>query len=175
VLGLEQLGDPSTVRSVASFFVSRVDSEVDSLPQAKDLHGLAALSQARSAYGIFLQSFSEHAERWSWLASRGARPQRALWASTSTKDPSYDDLMYVNGLLARDSVNTLPSSTVDAILDHAKFDERGALSSEEIEAAHEDLATLKKLGIDMVAVAKKLELDGVEKFQKAFASMLAAI
>jgi transaldolase len=173
--GLEKLGDPSLVRSVASFFVSRVDSEVDSLPEAEGVHGKAALAQARAAYGIFLQSFSEHAERWAWLHKRGAKPQRALWASTSTKDPSYPDLMYVDGLLCRDSVNTLPSATVDAILDHAKFDEQTSLSSEQIEASHEDLATLKKAGIDMTKVANKLELEGVDKFQKAFADMLAAI
>jgi transaldolase len=173
--GLEKLGDPSAVRSVASFFVSRVDSEVDSLAEAKDLHGLAALSQARAAYGIFLESFTEHAERWAWLHKRGAKPQRALWASTSTKDPSYPDLMYVDGLLGRDSVNTLPSATVDAILDHAKFDAKECISAQEIEASHEDLATLKKAGIDMIKVANKLEKEGVDKFQKSFQDMLAAI
>ncbi len=173
--GLEKLGNPGSVRSVASFFVSRVDSEIDPDLNDNSLKGLAAVAQARAAYGIYLQSFNSNADRWSALEVRGAKPQRALWASTSTKDPSYPDLKYVDGLLARNSVNTLPNNTIDAILDHAQFESIHGLTPEEIETAHEDLAKLKVAGIDMQKVSDKLESEGVQKFQKAFRDMLSAL
>jgi transaldolase len=176
ILGLERLSDPSLVRSVGSFFVSRVDSDID--PRLTDhagLKGLAAVAQARAAYGIFLESFSPHAERWAKLEARGGRPQKALWASTSTKDPSYPDLKYVDGLLAKDSVNTMPDATLNAILEHAEFDSKHELNAEEIELAHEQLAELLYAGIHMQVVSDKLEKEGIEKFQLAFRAMLAAL
>jgi transaldolase len=173
--GLERLSDPSRVRSVASFFISRVDTEVDPGLEKLQDHGVAAVAQARAAYGIFLQSFNVNAERWSALEVRGAVAQRPLWASTSTKDPSFPDLKYVDGLLAHSTVNTLPNATVEAILDHAKLDDKLPLSAEDIENAHEDLAKLKVSGVDMRTVSEKLEKEGVEKFQQAFKNMLAAL
>lgn len=173
--GLEKLGDPSRVRSVASFFVSRVDSEVDERLKDSRFQGIAAVAQARAAYGIFLESFNENAIRWSELTKKGAVHQRPLWASTSTKNPSFSDLKYVNGLLTNNSVNTLPNSTIEAILDHAQFDKEQQLSAELIEQAHEDLAKLHIQGIDMKDVSAKLENEGVEKFQTAFKNMLVAL
>lgn len=174
--GLERLQDPSHVRSVASFFVSRVDSEIDTrLVDKKELQGKAAVAQARAAYGIFLESFNENADRWARLVTRGARVQRPLWASTSTKNPEYPDLMYVDGLLGRNSVNTLPDATVTAIIDHAAFENKTALSAEDIEQAHEQLAELKVAGVDMQDISNKLEQEGVQKFQDAFATMLASL
>jgi transaldolase len=174
--GVERLSDPSGVRSVASFFVSRVDSDIDPrLSEHEGLKGLAAVAQARAAYGIFLESFNAQAERWAALEIRGAQPQKPLWASTSTKDPNYPDLKYVDGLLASNSVNTLPDATIAAILDHAAFDDKHKLTAEEIELAHEQLAELLFVGIHMQEVSDKLEKEGVEKFQQAFRTMLAAL
>jgi transaldolase len=174
--GLERLADPSQVRSVASFFVSRVDSEVDTrLATKKDLLGIAAVAQARAAYGIFLESFNENAERWAKLVLAGAKPQRPLWASTSTKNPDYPDLLYVDGLLGRNSVNTLPDATVTAIIDHGAFEDKTSLLAQEIERAHEQLAELKVAGIDMRDVSAKLEQEGVQKFQDAFEAMLSSL
>lgn len=173
--GIERIADPSRVRSVASFFVSRVDSEVDARLKDPKYKGLAAVAQARAAYGIFLESFNTNADRWANLVLAGASVQRPLWASTSTKDPSYPDLKYVDGLLTANSVNTLPNVTVDAILDHASFDDKQTVSPADIESAHEDLALLQANGIDMKDVSDKLEQEGVEKFQQAFRTMLSAL
>lgn len=174
--GLEKCATPQSVRSVASFFVSRVDSEVDTrLEPMKELQGKAAVAQARAAYGIYLQAFNDESARWSKLKATGAVPQRALWASTSTKNPSYPDLLYVEGLLAPHSVNTLPDATIDAIIDHANFSPEQIVTPELIEQAHETLAELTAHGVDMNDVARKLETEGVEKFQKAFSDMLAAL
>jgi len=173
--GLEQLGDPSKVRSVASFFISRVDTEIDPGLSDQKLRGTAAVAQARAAYGIFLESFNTNAERWSVLERQGAAPQRALWASTSTKDPLFDDLKYVYGLLAHNSVNTLPNVTIDAILDHANFDQKELITPEDIENAHEGLGLLQLSGVNMNDVSEKLEKEGVEKFQQAFRTMLESL
>src|SRR5215204_6392662 len=126
IRGLERLvesgGDPSTVASVASFFVSRVDTEVDrrleaiGTDEALALRGRAALAQAKLAYRLFRRRFS--GRRWEALAARGARPQRPLWASTSTKNPSYADTLYVDGLIGRGTINTLPEATIAAFEDH---------------------------------------------------------
>lgn len=174
--GLEKSANPSAIRSVASFFVSRVDSAVDPLlAPDSPLKGTAAVAQAQAAYGIYLQSFNENAERWQALTQRGAIPQRALWASTSTKDSSFPDLKYVNGLLARNSVNTLPDITIDAILDHADFLQQRSLNAEDIEIAHESLEALASAGINMQEISSQLEKEGVQKFQDAFSSMLDSI
>lgn len=173
--GLEKLSNPGSVRSVASFFISRVDTEIDPRLNDERLKGLAAVAQARVAYGIFLESFNANADRWAALAVRGSQPQKTLWASTSTKDPSYPDLKYVDGLLANNSVNTLPNATIDAILDHAQFENSINLNAEEIEKAHEQLTNLSVAGINLKEVAGKLEKEGVEKFQQAFQTMLAAL
>lgn len=174
--GLEKATDPSRIRSVASFFVSRVDSEVDGrLQNNETLLGKAAVAQARAAYGIYLESFNDTSVRWSKLIDKGARPQRALWASTSTKNPDYPDLKYVSGLLARNSVNTLPDATVGAILDHGKFELSDALTPEHIEQAHTELEELRLANIDMPEVSTKLETEGIQKFQDAFADMLQSL
>lgn len=174
--GLERLPDPSHVRSVASFFISRVDAEVDArLDTQKELQGIAAIAQARAAYGIFLESFNTNADRWARLVEKGAKQQRPLWASTSTKNPDYPDLMYVGGLLAHNTVNTLPDATVNAVIDHGTFTDKTMISAEDIEQAHEQLATLKVAGIDMQDVSDKLEKEGIQKFQDAFTSMLASL
>lgn len=172
---LEEMADPKSVRSVASFFVSRVDTLIDPDLKNQSLRGKAAVAQALSAYGIFLESFNEHAERWSKLRARGASAQRPLWASTSTKNPDYPDLKYVNSLLSRDSVNTLPDVTVSAILDHAQFHKNQTVDSGSIEQAHADLTELALNGVDMNNVALALEKEGVQKFQDAFTNMLHAL
>ncbi len=176
--GLEKCVEPSSVHSVASFFISRVDSEVDARLielGREDLKGTAAVAQALAAYGIFLESFNPLAERWARLAARGALIQRPLWASTSTKDPSYPDLKYVEGLLTPDSVNTLPDATIAGIIDHAQLDNLSAIDASDIQSAHDQLTMLASCGIDMNAVAEKIEYEGVEKFQKAFETMLSAL
>jgi transaldolase len=176
--GLEMLADPSRVHSVASFFISRVDSAVDERLRSigrDDLRGQAAVAQARVAHGIFLESFNPLAERWERLAQKGALPQRPLWASTSTKDPAYPDLKYVSGLLAKHSVNTMPDATIAAILDHGVFSHHDTVTSETIEEAHEVIAHIEAAGVSMADVSKELEDQGVEKFKAAFHSMLTAL
>ncbi len=176
--GIAKLNDPGTVHSVASFFVSRVDTDIDPLLAESSnagLAGIAAEAQAQAAYGIFLESFNPISERWAELAGRGANIQRPLWASTSTKDPNYPDLKYVSSLLAKNSVNTLPDATVAAINDHGTFEPSQALDAEKIETAHENLAKLQAAGIDMNQVSARLESQGVAKFQEAFKSMLSSL
>ena len=181
--GLERLvaagGDPSRVASVASFFVSRVDTEVDrrldalaaadgtAAEQANALKGKAALAQARLAYALFTERF--HSDRFSALAAHGATLQRPLWASTSTKNPSYPDLLYVDGLIGPHTVNTMPDSTVDAFADHGTVsrtvDADGA-------GARADLEALAALGIDLGDVTATLETEGVAAFAKSFDELL---
>jgi transaldolase len=174
--GLEKCGDPAKVRSVASFFISRVDSLVDTLVHEKEeLLGTAAVAQAQVAYGIFLESFSPHSERWVKLARAGAHIQRPLWASTSTKNPHYDPLKYVSSLLARDTVNTLPDQTITSIESDFNTSTVRAVSVEDIQLAHDALDALKAHGVDMTQVSTQLENEGVTKFQDAFRSMLRAI
>ena len=181
VTGLERLAaDPSAdlsqVASVASFFISRVDTEVDrrlnehGSDEAAALRGKAAVAQGKLAYKIFLDRFS--GPRWDALAARGARVQRPLWASTSTKDPAYPDTLYVDELIGPDTVNTLPDATLDAFVDHGALARRVDADVDRAEAVW---AMLPTVGVDMEDVADRLEREGVASFQKAFDELLAAL
>jgi transaldolase/transaldolase/glucose-6-phosphate isomerase len=163
-----------TVASVASFFVSRVDGKVDPLldrlGDPRELRGTIAITNACAAYGLFEQSLAT--PRWARLARAGARPQRPLWASTSTKDPRYADVHYVEALVAPETVNTLPPETFAAYRDHG----RPAVRIQEgIAAAPERLGALTELGVDLTAITRELEADGVAKFAASYASLLAGI
>jgi transaldolase len=165
------------VASVASFFVSRVDSEVDKrldklgTDEAKSLRGKAAIANARLAYEIYEQKFSS--DRWKALAEAGARPQRPLWASTSTKDPSYDDTMYVIDLVAPGTVNTMPEPTLDALVDHGEF--RGDTVRSAYVDAHQVLADLDRLGVDYNDVVEVLEDEAIEKFEASWNELIESI
>jgi transaldolase len=162
------------VASVASFFVSRVDTLVDGLlegrPEGKSLMGLAAVANAEEAYGRFERIFG--GERFAPLKGQGARVQRVLWASTSTKNPAYSDLKYVEPFIGPHTVNTVPMPTLEAILDH--LNPRPTIR-EGIEAAAAQLEALQRAGIDMKAVGVKLEEDGVALFAKSYDDLLQAI
>lgn len=162
-------------RSVASFFVSRVDTEVDKRLEtiggdALGLRGQAAVAQARLAYGIFLDGFAKTAT----LDGHSAAVQRLLWASTSTKNPDYDDLLYVSNLLAPLTVNTLPEDTIAKIIDHLPAD-APSLSLGDIGAAAKTWQAIQAAGIDLDDVAQVLETEGVQKFQASFSSLLETI
>jgi transaldolase len=171
-----EVGGGNLARSVASFFVSRVDSEVDKrleaigTPEALDLRGQAAVAQAHVAYSIFLEKFASILES----APEGAGIQRLLWASTSTKNPAYDDLMYVTYLVAPHTVNTLPEDTIAKIIDHLP-ESTQAISADYIAHAKETMSKLEAVGIDFSSVAETLESEGIQKFQASFDSLLAAI
>ena len=170
------LTDTNPARSVASFFISRVDSEVDKrlqaigTPEALSLQGKAAVAQAQLAYDIFLDTFARSAV----LEPTTSRVQRVLWASTSTKNPEYDDLLYVSSLLAPYTVNTLPEDTIEKILDHLPEDASN-ITLVDIKNALETIEKLRGVGIDFNDVSATLEREGVEKFQNSFQSLLAAI
>jgi transaldolase len=175
--GLEAAeGDLSSVSSVASFFVSRVDTEVDrrletiGADAALALRGQAAVAQAQLAYQLFTQRFS--GPRWEALAARGARVQRPLWASTSTKNPAYPDLLYVDNLIGPDTVNTLPDATVEAFEDH------GAVArtvDRDLDGARRVLDDLAQVGVDLADVARTLEDEGVAAFSKSYDELLQAL
>jgi transaldolase len=175
IRGLERLvasgGDPAGVLSVASFFVSRVDTECDRrLAEVgrTDLQGKLAIANARLAYQHYLDVFSD--DRWAYLAAKGARPQRCLWASTSTKNPAYRDVVYVEELIGQDTVNTMPLETVRAFQDHGEVKE-GSLTAG-IEEAQRLLADLAGAGVDYEDVVETLEAEGVQKFADSFAELL---
>ncbi len=168
--------DLSRVSSVASFFISRVDTEIDrrlesiGSPEALALRGHAAIAQAKLAYRMFSTTFS--GPRWDALAARGARVQRPLWASTSTKNPAYPDTLYVDQLIGPDTVNTLPDSTIEAFADH------GALArtiDSGLDAADAVWRGLTEVGVDTDDVAGLLEREGVASFQKSFDELIAAL
>jgi transaldolase/glucose-6-phosphate isomerase len=156
------------IASVASFFISRLDGKVDPrLPEGSPLRGKAAIANARLAYQIFRRTFA--GPRWEALAARGARLQRPLWASTSTKNPAYPDTLYVDELIGPDTVNTVPPATLTAFADHGK----AALTIEnDLYAANRLTADLAALGIDLMQVTAELEAEGVKAFVDAFASLL---
>jgi transaldolase len=162
------------IASVASFFVSRVDSKVDPLldrmGDPKQLRGKIAVANACAAYRLFEWLLS--APRWDHLAKAGARPQRPLWASTSTKDPRYPDVYYVEALVAPRTVNTMPPETFEAYRDHGKPAVR---IQDGMAAAQAQLKTLEQTGIDLTAVTRELEEEGVAKFAASHASLLARI
>lgn len=176
--GLERLiaagGDPAGVASVASFFVSRVDSEadrrLDELGGHDELKGTLAIANARLAYHHYLEMFSS--ERWDYLASKGARPQRCLWASTSTKNPDYRDVLYVEELIGPNTVNTMPESTIRAFQDHG---EPAVRLTQGIDGAREVFAALEAAGVDYDDVTDLLEREGVEKFVASFEELLDGI
>jgi transaldolase len=175
--GLEAYdGDLSTVASVASFFVSRVDTEVDrrleeiGTPEALALRGKAAVAQAQLAYGQFLDSFS--GPRWQDLAARGARVQRPLWASTSTKNPAYSDTLYVDNLIGPETVNTMPETTLEAVEDHGTL---ARTVDADLDGAKATWDAIAAAGVDLDDVGAVLEEQGVASFAKSFDELLAAL
>jgi len=176
--GLERLvaagGDPAAVSSVASFFVSRVDTEADGRLERlgrADLSGRLAVANARLAYRHWQDAFA--GERWMYLAGKGSRPQRCLWASTSTKNPAYRDVLYVEELIGPQTVNTMPLETVGAFQDHGEV--RGDTLCEGLDDAERHLAELAEAGVDYDDVVSVLEAEGVQKFADSFAELLAGI
>jgi transaldolase len=176
--GLERLvaagGDPSKVASVASFFVSRVDTEADkrlAALGAVGLEGKLAIANAKLAYEHYELSFS--GPRWDYLAGKGARVQRCLWASTSTKNPAYRDVLYVEELIGPETVNTMPLETIEAFQDHGEV--RGDTVKEGLDEARQLLADLAKAGVDYDDVTATVESEGVEKFVASFAEILDGI
>jgi transaldolase len=164
------------VASVASFFVSRVDTMVDPELQAiaeaggpraeaaRERLGTAAIDNAKLAYEVFQQAF--RGPRWEALATAGARVQRPLWASTSTKNPDYRDVLYVEELIATDTVNTMPLETIEAFADHGEV--RGQTAAEGLDRAHRLWSDLAALGIDEDDIGDRLEREGVEKFADSY-------
>jgi len=188
IAGLEQLvargGDGSKMASVASFFISRIDSLVDSmistrLKTAKDdrekaalesIMGKVAIANGKQTYQRYLRIFGS--DRWRKLAAKGAQTQRVLWASTSTKNPNYSDVLYVEELIGRDTVNTIPPATLDAFRDHGH--PRASLT-EGLDAANVTMETVARLGISMKEITDKLTDDGVRLFAEAFDKLLKAV
>ena len=177
ISGLEQLAaDPSAdlsrVASVASFFISRVDTEVDQRLEGPghELCGTAAIAQGRLAYNNFLEMFA--GPRWDALAARGARVQRPLWASTGTKNPAYSDVLYVDELIGPDTVNTVPEATLDAYLDHGVVDRT---VDTDHEATARTLNALSRAGIDLDDVSDQLEREGLASFEASFDEVIDAL
>src|SRR3954468_23708645 len=179
--GLERLvasgGDPSKVHSVASFFVSRVDTEADArlekvgTPEALALRGKLAIANAKLAYEHYLETFS--GPRWEFLKEKGATAQRCLWASTSTKNPEYRDVIYVEELIGPHTVNTMPVETVRAFQDHGEV--RGDTVMEDVEGAHGLFGDLEKVGVEYDEVVETIEAEGVQKFSASFADLIEGI
>jgi transaldolase / glucose-6-phosphate isomerase len=188
IAGLEQLsargGDVSKIASVASFFISRIDSSVDAVvgehlkaskdqreqEQLKSLLGKVAIANGKQTYFSYQKIFS--GDRWKALAAKGAQTQRVLWASTSTKNPNYRDVLYVEELIGPDTVNTIPPATLDAFRDHGRA--RPSLT-EDVESANRTMETAAKVGISMKEVTDKLTDDGVRLFAEAFDKLLKAV
>jgi transaldolase len=169
-------GDLARVRSVASFFVSGVDTEVDrrleaiGATDALRLRGRAAVAQAKLAYQLFGERF--RGSRWEALAARGARLQRPLWASTSTKDPAYPDTLYVDSIIGPDTVNTMPEATIEAFEDHGRVYRTIDVGVDEARGTLERLA---EVGVDLADVSRALEGEGVTAFAKSFHELLGAL
>jgi transaldolase / glucose-6-phosphate isomerase len=188
IAGLEQLsargGDVSKIASVASFFISRIDSSVDAIvgehlkaskdqreqEQLKSLLGKVAIANGKQTYFSYQKIFG--GDRWKALAAKGAQTQRVLWASTSTKNPNYRDVLYVEELIGPDTVNTIPPATLDAFRDHGRA--RPSLT-EDVESANRTMETAAKVGISMKEVTDKLTDDGVRLFAEAFDKLLKAV
>jgi transaldolase len=177
VRGLRRLvdsgGDAKTVASVASFFVSRVDTEadrrLDETGGHDELKGKLAIANAKLAYASYQEIFS--GSEWEALAAEGASPQRCLWASTSTKNPAYRDVIYVEELIGPDTVNTMPRETVEAFNDHGEV--RGDTLLEDVDGARATLQAFADAGIDYDDVVDTLEREGVEKFAKSFRELFS--
>ncbi|TMK34286.1 MAG: transaldolase [Actinobacteria bacterium] len=178
IRGVERLveagGDPATAHSVASFFVSRVDTETDKRLDAigghDELKGKLGIANAKLAYENYREVFS--GSRWEALATKGATKQRCLWASTSTKNPDYRDVMYVEGLIGPETVNTMPEETIRAFQDHGKVAETLTQGVDEARKLLDDLA---KAGVDYGDVVETLEQEGVQKFADSFEELLEGI
>jgi transaldolase len=180
IRGLERLvesgGDPTRVASVASFFVSRVDTEADKrleqigTDEALTLRGKLAIANAKLAYERYNRIFS--GERWERLAAKGATKQRCLWASTSTKNPEYRDVMYVEELIGPETVNTMPLETIHAFQDHGVVEDTLVQG---VDDAHRLLADLERIGVDYDDVTDTLEREGVQKFSDSFRGLLDGI
>jgi transaldolase len=178
IRGLERLvaagGDASSALSVASFFVSRVDTEADRRLEElgrTELAGRLAIANAKLAYQHFLEAFS--GPRWEFLAGKGARPQRCLWASTSTKNPAYRDVLYVEELIGPNTVNTMPAETIAAFQDHGEV--RGDTLLEKVDEARALPGELAAAGVDYDDVVETLEAEGVQKFADSFQELLDGI
>jgi transaldolase len=174
--GLERLvasgGDPTKIASVASFFVSRVDTEADKrLTGHEELQGKLAIANAKLAYRHYLQEFS--GPRWQFLEGKGATKQRCLWASTSTKNPAYRDVIYVEELVGPETVNTMPLETIRAFQDHGEV--RGDTVLEGVDEAEELLRRLAEAGVSYDDVVETLEAEGVQKFADSFAEITESI
>jgi transaldolase len=181
--GLEQAAanghDIATIASVASFFVSRVDTEVDNrldkigTPEAEAMRGKAAVANARLAYELFEQRFNASDARWTALAAKGAKVQRPLWASTSVKDPQFADTMYVVDLVVKDTVNTMPEATIKAVADHGEL--HGDTVHGTYDQSRKVFADLEALGISYDDVVQVLEDEGVAKFAVSWNELLETI
>lgn len=174
---LENGHDLSKIHSVASFFVSRVDSQIDArleeigTDQALELKGKAGLANARLAYQVFQEAFAT--ERWQTLEAAGAKVQRPLWASTGTKDPAYPDTLYVTGLVAPHTVNTMPEKTLEATFDHAQV--TGDTITGTYDESEAVLNALEELGISYREIVEGLETEGVEKFEASWSELLQTV
>lgn len=168
--GVQECSDPSKIHSVGSFFISRIDSSIDAqlkeigTPEALSLLGKAAIANAHLAYQLFDEKFNSPA--WKSLETKGAHRQRPLWASTGVKDPSYPDTHYVVELIAPDTVNTMPQSTLDALIDHGVL--RGDTVTGNYQQAVEVLKGLSAVNVSLDNVTTELEIDGVKKFAQAW-------
>jgi transaldolase len=178
IRGLERLvesgGDPSQAHSVASFFVSRVDTEADKRLDAAGqtgLQGKLAVANAKLAYQNWLETF--RGDRWEALAAKGATSQRCLWASTSTKNPAYRDVIYVEELVGPDTVNTMPLETIEAFQDHGEV--RGDTVLEDLDGARKLFDDLAEVGVDYDDVSLTLEQEGVQKFADSFTELKEGI
>jgi transaldolase len=177
IAGLEKLalagGDVGRVASVASFFISRVDTAVDKALEEvgnTELQGKIAIDNAKIAYDRFKEIFSS--EGWEKLAAKGGKVQRPLWASTSSKNPAYPDTLYVDSLIGPDTVNTLPPATLDDFLDHGTV---ATTVETDVDGSRMRMAKLAELGIDLDAITRQVLEDGVKSFAESFDSLLASI
>ena len=170
-------GEPlDSIASVASFFVSRIDVKVDPLlPADSGLRGRIAIANARRAYARYLDRFSDDPfladERWHALRDAGARPQRPLWASTGTKDPTYSDVLYIEQLIRADVINTMPEATLRAFADHGEVADALPIAG----AASATLRRARDAGIDLAAATGELEREGVRSFCDSYHELLACI
>lgn len=174
--GLAECAEPASVASVASFFVSRVDTSVDAAleavgsDEALALRGTAAIANACLAYLRFEEIF--HGEAFAGLRAKGARVQRPLWASTSTKNPAYQDIKYVEELVGPETVNTIPTKTLDAYRDHGRPGNALAVAKQ---SCRKDLERLRTVGIDLDAITRRLQVEGVAAFAASFDQLMAAL
>jgi transaldolase / glucose-6-phosphate isomerase len=175
--GAARCANPAQIASVASFFVSRVDSKVDGAlealgsPEALALRGKIGIANCKAVYTRFRELF--HGDAFAALRKKGARVQRVLWASTSTKNPAYSDVMYIEELIGAYTVNTVPPATLQAFRDHGRV--RGATIAEGVDAAKQALASLAKVGVDLNKITEELQAEGVASFSESFEKLLGSL